>query len=67
MFHVGVNTFGGPVAPFAQPFLWGVSAGTIGLILSMTAQILPLSIRGAVDAAVAVLALARFRAPTWGP
>jgi chromate transporter len=42
--------------PRASQFLWGVSAATIGLILAMAAQVVPLSIEGAIDAGIAVLA-----------
>jgi chromate transporter len=42
--------------PRASQFLWGVSAATIGLILAMAAQVVPLSIEGAIDAALAVVA-----------
>jgi chromate transporter len=51
--------------PRASQFLWGVSAATIGLILAMAAQVVPLSIEGALDAALAVaafVALWRFKA-----
>jgi chromate transporter len=42
--------------PRAPEFLWGVSAATIGLILAMAAQVVPLSIEGLVDAAIAATA-----------
>jgi chromate transporter len=51
--------------PRAPQFLWGVSAATIGLILAMAAQVVPLSVEGPVDAvlaAAAFVALSRFRA-----
>jgi chromate transporter len=51
--------------PYARAFLWGVSAGTIGLILSMSAQIVPFNINGMFEAAIAVfafIALWRFKA-----
>ena len=51
--------------PRASQFLWGVSAATIGLILAMAAQVIPLSVGGPFDAAIAVaafLALWRFKA-----
>jgi chromate transporter len=51
--------------PRATEFLWGVSAATIGLILAMAAQVVPLSIGDAVDAllaAAAFVALWRLKA-----
>jgi chromate transporter len=51
--------------PRAPQFLWGVSAATIGLILAMAAQVVPLSIEDAVDATLALaafLALWRWKA-----
>lgn len=42
--------------PRASQFLWGVSAATIGLILAMAAQVVPLSIDRPVDAMLAVAA-----------
>lgn len=51
--------------PYAPRFLWGVSAGTIGLIVSLSAAVVPQSIHdvpGGVLAAVAFVALWRFRA-----
>ena len=51
--------------PRAAEFLWGVSAATIGLILAMAAQVVPLSVVGPLDAAVAAaafIALWRFDA-----
>lgn len=46
--------------PHAQHFLWGVSAATIGLILSMSAQIVPLSLVGTFHVVVAALAFIAF-------
>jgi chromate transporter len=42
--------------PGAPAFLWGVSAATIGLILAMSARIVPMSVHGVLDAAIAVAA-----------
>jgi chromate transporter len=42
--------------PGAPAFLWGVSAATIGLILAMSAQVVPMSVHGVLDAAVAAAA-----------
>lgn len=44
--------------PWAPDFLWGVSAGTIGLILSLSAQLAPGSIAGPFEMVVAALAFA---------
>jgi chromate transporter len=43
--------------PWASAFLWGVSAATIGLILSLSAQIAPRSLADGFAVVVAVLAL----------
>jgi len=43
--------------PWAGAFLWGVSAATIGLILSLSAQIAPRSLHDGVAVAVAIAAL----------
>lgn len=53
--------------PYARGFLWGVSAGTIGLIVSLSAAVVPQSIpdlAGGAVAFVAFIALWRFRAST---
>lgn len=42
--------------PGARSFLWGISAGTIGLILSLSAQLIPQSINTLFAGAVAVAA-----------
>jgi chromate transporter len=42
--------------PGAPAFLWGVSAATIGLILAMSAQVVPMSVHGVLDAAIAAAA-----------
>lgn len=42
--------------PGAPAFLWGVSAGTVGLILSLSAQLAPESIDSLFAAAVAIMA-----------
>ena len=44
--------------PWAPGFLWGVSAGTIGLILSLSARIAPQNVAGPFEMLVAALALA---------
>lgn len=50
--------------PWASAFLWGISAATIGLILSLSAQIAPRSLHDGASAAVSIAALValwRFR------
>lgn len=42
--------------PGARDFLWGVSAGTIGLILSLSAQLIPTSINNLFAATLALIA-----------
>jgi chromate transporter len=42
--------------PGAGKFLWGVSSGTVGLILAMSAQVVPVSLDGRFEAAIALAA-----------
>lgn len=51
----------------ARRFLWGVSAGVIGLILAMSAGIVPLAVRGPLDMGLTVAAFVALSRLGWNP